>query len=259
MSASPAQTWGRVWLDARRDDAASFRLKMLFIGAILISGVLVRSLWWGKRRFFDGWEPLHRLSPLPLESFSHRIRPLCFMTPRAALLTLPPEIPVATISVSGFVAMLAALATTVVDFVGTQVYERKHREEQLVSRYLTRAATAAHQYRMLSWWCEADVEESGERKEPMASSASTPTWRPIDTATRTEWERVKAGTRTRTTATRTEWKRVKAVRLLFTNLRKEQYKAVEFRGADTGAGNRVTLVIIGLSLGVSQSPLTIRR
>ncbi|KAG0495910.1 hypothetical protein HPP92_000601 [Vanilla planifolia] len=74
-------------------------------------------------------------------------------------------------------------------------------------------------------------------------------------------EACQGGTRTRTTARflRTRHVVVSQVRLLFTNLRKEQYKAVEFRGADTGAGNRVTLVIIGLSLGVSQSPLTIRR
>lgn len=54
-----------------------------------------------------------------------------------------PEFPWRRFPFSGFFAMLAALGTLVIDFAGTQMYERKHREEQMGLKAAAAAAAAA--------------------------------------------------------------------------------------------------------------------
>ncbi|KAG0500443.1 hypothetical protein HPP92_000515 [Vanilla planifolia] len=173
MSASSCSNGVEFDSDACRDDAASFRLKMLAIGAILISGVfgVAIPLVGRKRRFLRTDGSLFILAKsfaagvILATGFVHMLHDA-----QAALTdSCLPKFPWRRFPFPGFVAMLAALATLVVDFVGTQVYERKHREEQLGLKTAAAAATAAASVSdVIVVVPEADVvEESGERKEPM--------------------------------------------------------------------------------------------
>ncbi|KAJ1259622.1 hypothetical protein BS78_10G169500 [Paspalum vaginatum] len=56
-----------------------------------------------------------------------------------------PDVPWRRFPFPGFVAMLAALATLVVDFVGTHMYERKHRADEAGGASASSASESAHE------------------------------------------------------------------------------------------------------------------
>lgn len=133
--------------DECRDDAAALRLKMVAMAAILVAGVsgVVIPPVGRKRRFLRTDGSLFVLAKafaagvILATGFVH-------MLPDAqSALTDPclPESPWRRFPFSGFVAMTAALGTLVVDFVGTQFYERKHREEAMGVKTAATATVAA--------------------------------------------------------------------------------------------------------------------
>ncbi|XP_028556159.1 zinc transporter 10 isoform X2 [Dendrobium catenatum] len=79
-----------------------------------------------------------------------------------------PESPWQRFPFSGFFAMLAALGTLVVDFASTQMYERKHREEQMGLKAAASAAAAAatSSDSIIAAAPEFD-EEVGDGEDPM--------------------------------------------------------------------------------------------
>lgn len=121
--------------DECRDDSAATRMKMAAIVAILIAGVIgvAIPLVGKKRRFLrtDGglfvFAKAFAAGVILATGFVHMLHDA------QAALTNPclPKSPWKKFPFSGFVAMLAALLTLVVDFVGTQFYEKKHREEEI--------------------------------------------------------------------------------------------------------------------------------
>ncbi|KAL0905957.1 hypothetical protein M5K25_024410 [Dendrobium thyrsiflorum] len=133
--------------DACRDDAAAFRLKMMAVGAILVAGVggVAIPLVGRKRRILRTDGSLFVLAKafaagvILATGFVHMLHDA------QTALTDPclPESPWQRFPFSGFFAMLAALGTLVVDFASTQMYERKHREEQMGLKAAASAAAAA--------------------------------------------------------------------------------------------------------------------
>ncbi|XP_072985087.1 zinc transporter 4, chloroplastic-like [Typha latifolia] len=134
VSASVATTsCGAAESDGCRNDAAALRLKIVAIAAILIAGVVgvAIPLVGKKRRFLrtDGglfiFFKAFAAGVILATGFVH------MLDDAEEALTDPclPESPWRRFPFSGFVAMLAALATLVVEFLGTQFYERKHRDE----------------------------------------------------------------------------------------------------------------------------------
>lgn len=134
--------------DLCRNDALAFNLKMIAIGAILVSGVggVALPLVGRKRRFLRTDGSLFVLAKafaagvILATGFVHMLHDA------QTALTDPclPKSPWRRFPFSGFIAMLAALGTLVVDFVCTQVYERKHREEQMGLKAAAAAATASN-------------------------------------------------------------------------------------------------------------------
>lgn len=147
--------------DACRDDESAFRLKMIAIGTILVSGVfgVALPLVGRKRRFLRTDGSLFVLAKafaagvILATGFVHMLHDA------QTALTDPclPESPWRRFPFSGFVAMLAALGTLVVDFVCTQLYERKHREEQMGLKAAAAAAASAS-----AAGCEAIVAVAAE-------------------------------------------------------------------------------------------------
>ncbi|XP_072959974.1 zinc transporter 7-like [Typha angustifolia] len=134
VSASVATTsCGAAESDGCRNDAAALRLKIAAIASILIAGVVgvALPLVGKKRRFLrtDGglfiFFKAFAAGVILATGFVH------MLDDAEDALTDPclPESPWRRFPFSGFVAMLAALATLVVEFLGTQFYERKHRDE----------------------------------------------------------------------------------------------------------------------------------
>ncbi|KAK8955302.1 hypothetical protein KSP40_PGU020981 [Platanthera guangdongensis] len=133
--------------DVCRNDASAFNLKMIAIGAILVSGVVgvALPLVGRKRRFLRTDGSLFVLAKafaagvILATGFVHMLHDA------QTALTNPclPESPWRRFPFSGFIAMLAALGTLVIDFVCTQVYERKHREEQMGLKAAAATAAAA--------------------------------------------------------------------------------------------------------------------
>ncbi|XP_008793219.1 zinc transporter 7-like [Phoenix dactylifera] len=133
--------------DECRDDAAALRLKMVAIAMILVAGVagVAIPLVGRKRRFLstDGslfvFAKAFAAGVILATGFVHMLHDA------QSALTDPclPESPWRRFPFSGFVAMMAALGTLVVDFVGTQFYERKHREQAMGVKAATEAAVTA--------------------------------------------------------------------------------------------------------------------
>ncbi|WOK97000.1 hypothetical protein Cni_G05708 [Canna indica] len=119
--------------DECRDDAAALRLKMVAIGAIMVAGVAGVSLPLAgrKRRMLRNDGALFvsakafAAGVILATGFVHMLHDA------QSALTGPclPASPWRRFPFPGFVAMLAALGTLVLDFAATQFYERKHREE----------------------------------------------------------------------------------------------------------------------------------
>ncbi|KAG9455618.1 hypothetical protein H6P81_000126 [Aristolochia fimbriata] len=116
-------------IDACRDDSAAFYLKLIAIATILIAGVagVAIPLVGGKRRFLhtDGnifvAAKAFAAGVILATGFVH-------MLPdggEALTSKCLPPVPWSRFPFSPFIAMLASLATLLVDFVGTQYYERK--------------------------------------------------------------------------------------------------------------------------------------
>ncbi|XP_042454610.1 zinc transporter 7-like [Zingiber officinale] len=145
--------------DECRDDAAAMRLKLVAIAGILAAGVagVALPLVGRKRRLLrtDGGVFVCAKSfaagVILATGFVHMLHDA------QAALTGPclPAFPWRRFPFPGFVAMAAALGTLVLDFVATQFYERKHRDEVTSIRTATAAAaaTAAN--------TSAEEEESG--------------------------------------------------------------------------------------------------
>nr|GMC49342.1 zinc transporter 4, chloroplastic-like [Ipomoea batatas] len=116
-----------------QDSGAAFILKMIAIAAILIAGAFGVSvpLIGRKRRFLQTDSNLF----VAAKAFAAGVilaTGFVHMLPDATeQLTDPclPEYPWLKFPFSGFIAMMAALATLVVDFVGTQYYERKQEKQ----------------------------------------------------------------------------------------------------------------------------------
>lgn len=133
--------------DECRDDAAALRLKMVAIVTILVAGVtgVTIPLVGRKRRLLrtDGglfvFSKSFAAGVILATGFVHMLHDA------QSSLTDPclPESPWRRFPFSGFVAMMAALGTLLVDFVGTQFYERKHREEARGVKAATVAAVEA--------------------------------------------------------------------------------------------------------------------
>ncbi|KAJ6843695.1 zinc transporter 4, chloroplastic-like [Iris pallida] len=143
----PAGTCSGDAADECRDDAAAVRLKTVAIGAILVAGVIgVGIPLVGKKRRLlrtDGgffvFAKAFAAGVILATGFVHMLHDA------QSALTSPclPRKPWRKFPFSGFVAMLAALGTLVVDFLGTQFYERKHQEEENVARKEAAAVAVA--------------------------------------------------------------------------------------------------------------------
>ncbi|XP_073110832.1 zinc transporter 4, chloroplastic isoform X2 [Elaeis guineensis] len=133
--------------DECRDDAAALRLKMVAMVVILMAGVsgVAIPLVGRKRRFLrtDGsffvFAKAFAAGVILATGFVHMLHDAQSALADPCL----PESPWRRFPFSGFVAMTAALGTLVVDFVGTQFYERKHREEAIGVKTAAAAAVAA--------------------------------------------------------------------------------------------------------------------
>ncbi|KAF7139196.1 hypothetical protein RHSIM_Rhsim07G0142200 [Rhododendron simsii] len=125
---------GRAELEACRDESTAFLLKMVAIAAILaagVAGVAIPLL--GKNRRF-----LHTDSNtfFAAKAFAAGVilaTGFVHMFPDATSALTDsclPEYPWSKFPFSGFFTMMSALATLLVDFVGTQYYERKQEKQQ---------------------------------------------------------------------------------------------------------------------------------
>ncbi|KAK1265745.1 hypothetical protein QJS04_geneDACA017886 [Acorus gramineus] len=146
--------------DECRDDAAALRLKAVAVAAILLAGVagVAIPLVGRKRRFLTTDGNLFAAAKafaagvILATGFVHMLSDgqEAFSNPCLAGSTVISSFPF-----SGFVAMMAALATLVADFVGTQYYERKHEQD------LASAASAAKAAAVATASVAADEVEEG--------------------------------------------------------------------------------------------------
>ncbi|KAM0944737.1 putative zinc/iron permease [Dioscorea sansibarensis] len=147
LSAARCVGGGGGTADECRNDAAAMKLKLVAIATILIAGVagVAIPLIGRKRRMMRTDGSLFVLAKafaagvILATGFVHMLHDA------QAALTSPclPAMPWRKFPFSGFVAMVAALGTLVVDFVGTQYYAQKHREEAMGVKATAAAAIAA--------------------------------------------------------------------------------------------------------------------
>ncbi|KAF5194978.1 Zinc transporter 4 protein [Thalictrum thalictroides] len=122
-------------LDNCRDDSLALMLKLIAIGAILITGVLGISIpLVGKnRKFLRTDEGIF----FAMKAFAAGVilatGYVHMLSDGSAALTDPclPHSPWKKFPFSGFVAMMASLATLLVEFLGTQFYERRQRKRRV--------------------------------------------------------------------------------------------------------------------------------
>ncbi|KAJ6840393.1 zinc transporter 4, chloroplastic-like [Iris pallida] len=155
--------------DECRDDAAALRLKAVAIGAILVAGVIgVGIPLVGKKRRLlrtDGgffvFAKAFAAGVILATGFVHMLHDA------QSALTSPclPRKPWRKFPFSGFVAMMAALGTLVVDFLGTQFYERKHQEEEIGAKREAAVVAATTTGSEEITVVPAAEEEGDERKE----------------------------------------------------------------------------------------------
>ncbi|XP_058223974.1 zinc transporter 4, chloroplastic-like isoform X1 [Rhododendron vialii] len=125
---------GSAELEACRDESTAFLLKMVAIAAILtagVAGVAIPLL--GKNRRFLRTDSNTFFAAKAFAAGVILATGFVHMLPDAtSALTDPclPEYPWSKFPFSGFFTMMSALATLLVDFVGTQYYERKQEKQQ---------------------------------------------------------------------------------------------------------------------------------
>ncbi|CDP08261.1 unnamed protein product [Coffea canephora] len=125
-------------LDSCRDEGTAFTLKMVAIAAILFAGAcgIAIPLVGRKRRFLGTDSNLF----VAVKAFAAGVilaTGFVHILPDATLsLTDPslPEVPWHAFPFSGFIAMMAALVTLLIEFVGTQYYERKQEKESKIAQ-----------------------------------------------------------------------------------------------------------------------------
>ncbi|KAL3844237.1 hypothetical protein ACJIZ3_001640 [Penstemon smallii] len=124
--------------DSCRNDSYALILKMIAIGAILLAGVCGVSipLLGKKRKFLQTDSNLF----VTVKAFAAGVilaTGFVHILPDAtSALADPclPDFPWSKFPFSGFIAMMAALATLLADFLGTQYYERKQEKQSQISR-----------------------------------------------------------------------------------------------------------------------------
>ncbi|KAL5223649.1 hypothetical protein ABZP36_010288 [Zizania latifolia] len=157
--------------DECRDEGAAFRLKMVAIMAILVSGAagVVIPLVGRKRRGGGGGASsggtfviakAFAAGVILATGFVHMLHDAEHALSNPCL----PATPWRRFPFPGFVAMLAALGTLVVDFVGTHFYERKHSEEAAVLAAIAQEEAALLEDGALSGTMAARVE-GGEGRD----------------------------------------------------------------------------------------------
>lgn len=121
-----------------RDDEAALRLKMIAIAVILVSSVagVTLPLVGTSRRFLRAESGTFVVAKAFAAGVILATGFVHVLADSQEALTDPclPRFPWSAFPFPGFFAMVSALGTLVVDFVGTQFYERKHQEENSNSR-----------------------------------------------------------------------------------------------------------------------------
>ncbi|KAK4485904.1 hypothetical protein RD792_008555 [Penstemon davidsonii] len=125
-------------LDSCRNDSLALILKLIAIGAILIAGVcgVAIPLIGKKRRFlrtdsnFFVATKAFAAGVILATGFVHMLPDATSALTDSCL----PKFPWSKFPFSGFIAMMAALATLLADFVGTQYYERKQEKQSQLIR-----------------------------------------------------------------------------------------------------------------------------
>jgi len=125
---------GSAELEACRDESAAFLLKMVAIAAILtagVAGVAIPLLGKNRRFLRTDSNPFFvakafAAGVILATGFVHMLPDATSALTDSCL----PEYPWSKFPFSGFFAMMSALATLLVDFVGTQYYERKQEKQQ---------------------------------------------------------------------------------------------------------------------------------
>ncbi|XP_078164163.1 zinc transporter 7-like [Carex rostrata] len=134
LSSSPCKTFTNISSsDTCRDESAAFHLKLTAIVAILISGVVGISipLAGRKRRLLrtDGAGFVLAKAVAAGVILATGFVHMLHDAQSALTNACLPAVPWQRFPFAGFVAMLAALVTLVADFTFTQFYEKKHQEE----------------------------------------------------------------------------------------------------------------------------------
>ncbi|CDP08260.1 unnamed protein product [Coffea canephora] len=125
-------------LDSCRDEGTAFTLKMVAIAAILFAGVCgVAIPLVGKKRRFLGTDSNLFVAAKAFAGGVILATGFVHMLPDATSNLTDsclPEIPWSKFPFSGFIAMMAALGTLLIEFIGTQYYERKQGKESQIVR-----------------------------------------------------------------------------------------------------------------------------
>ncbi|XP_027183470.1 zinc transporter 4, chloroplastic-like [Coffea eugenioides] len=125
-------------LDSCRDEGTAFTLKMVAIAAILFAGVCgVAIPLVGKKRWFLGTDSNLFVAAKAFAGGVILATGFVHMLPDATSNLTDsclPEIPWSKFPFSGFIAMMAALGTLLIEFIGTQYYERKQGKESQIVR-----------------------------------------------------------------------------------------------------------------------------
>lgn len=120
-------------LDSCRDEPAALRLKIVAIASILVAGVCgVAIPLVGKKRRFLGTDSNLFVAAKAFAGGVILATGFVHMLPDATLAlsdSCLPEIPWSKFPFSGFIVMMAALVTLLIEFIGTQYYERKQERQ----------------------------------------------------------------------------------------------------------------------------------
>lgn len=152
--------------DECRNDAVALRMKFIAIGSILVAGAIGVSipLIGKKRRILrtDGgvfvFMKAFAAGVILATGFVHMLHDGESALTNSCL----PKFPWKKFPFSGFTAMVAALLTLIVDFVGTQFYEKKHREEEIgIKREAAEVVAANAEVAEIVPAVDGDVEAGG--------------------------------------------------------------------------------------------------
>ncbi|CAI9093682.1 OLC1v1029241C2 [Oldenlandia corymbosa var. corymbosa] len=136
QSMSNVPCGGDTDLESCRDESAALILKIVAIASILVAGVCgVAIPLVGKKRRFLGTDTNLFVAAKAFAGGVILATGFVHMLPDAtASLTDPclPEIPWSKFPFSGFIAMMSALCTLLIEFIGTQYYERKQEKQSQI-------------------------------------------------------------------------------------------------------------------------------